>query len=180
MLLIINQRCNKVVILLKFEIGGKYIYYKILSEKIGKSVSTIKKWRSKITELSGYEFSFIKIPIGYGKRHGYNWVPNFTDEEVEKFIQTSNLIADNGLDKAIKMVWGDLNTLLEEERESELSILRHSLGRLNSSQLALKVEVKSLSSENVKLRQRVHTFETKLSDLIKKLSENKKIKKLIE
>ncbi len=78
------------------------------------------------------------------------------------------------------MVWGDLKTLSEEERESELSILRHSLGRLNRSQLALKVEVKSLSSENIKLRQRVHTLETKLSDLIDKLSTSKKLKKLIE
>ena len=151
-----------------------------MSEQVGKSTSTVKKWRSQITKLSGYKFKFIKIPIGYGRGRGYNWVPSFTDEEVQKFIQTSNLIADNGLDKAIKMVWGDLNTLLEEERESELSILRHSLGRLNSSQLALKIEVKSLSSENVKLRQRIYTLETNLSDLIKKLSENKKIKKLIE
>ena len=107
-------------------------------------------------------------------------VPSFTDEEVQKFIQTSNLIADKGLDKAIKEVWGDLNTFLEEERESELSLLRHSLGRLNSSQLALKIEVKSLSSENVTLRQRVYTLETKLSDLIDKLSTSKKLKKLIE
>ena len=90
------------------------------------------------------------------------------------------MISDNGLDKAIKMVWGDLNALLEEERKSELSILRHSLGRLNRSQLALKIEVNGLTSENVKLRQRVHTLETKLSDLIEKLSENKRIKKLIE
>ncbi len=90
------------------------------------------------------------------------------------------MISDNGLDNAIKMVWGDLKTLSEEERESELSILRHSLGRLNRSQLALKVEVKSLSSENIKLRQRVHTLETKLSDLIDKLSTSKKLKKLIE
>ena len=111
---------------------------------------------------------------------GYNLVPSFTDEEVQKFIQTSNLIADKGLDKAIKEVWGDLNTFLEEERESELSFLRHSLGRLNSSQLALKIEVKSLSSENVMLRQRVYTLETKLSDLIDKLSTSKKLKKLIE
>ena len=107
-------------------------------------------------------------------------VPSFTDEEVQKFIQTSNLIADKGLDKAIKEVWGDLNTFLEEERESELSLLRHSLGRLNSSQLALKIEVKSLSSENVTLRQHVYMVENSLSDLIEKLSENKKIKKLIE
>ena len=90
------------------------------------------------------------------------------------------MISDNGLDNAIKMVWGDLKTLSEEERESELSILRHSLGRLNRSQLALKVEVKSLSSENIKLRQRVHTLETKLSDLIDKLSTSKKLKKIIE
>ena len=168
----------KILTILYHRNGGHHIDYKYVSEKVGKSVSTVKKWRSKITELSGYDFSFVKIPISYGR--GYNWVPSFTDEEAEKFKETSNLIADKGLDKAIKEVWGDLNTLLEEERESELSLLRHSLGRLNSSQLALKIEVKSLSSENVKLRQRVHTFETKLSDLIKKLSENKKIKKLIE
>ena len=130
--------------------------------------------------MSGYKFKFIKIPIGYGRGRGYNLVPSFTDEEVQKFIQTSNLIADKGLDKAIKEVWGDLNTFLEEERESELSFLRHSLGRLNSSQLALKIEVKSLSSENVMLRQRVYTLETKLSDLIDKLSTSKKLKKLIE
>lgn len=130
--------------------------------------------------MSGYKFKFIKIPIGYGRGRGYNLVPSFTDEEVQKFIQTSNLIADKGLDKAIKEVWGDLNTFLEEERESELSFLRHSLGRLNSSQLALKIEVKSLSSENVTLRQRVYTLETKLSDLIDKLSTSKKLKKLIE
>ena len=130
--------------------------------------------------MSGYKFKFIKIPIGYGRGRGYNLVPSFTDEEVQKFIQTSNLIADKGLDKAIKEVWGDLNTFLEEERESELSLLRHSLGRLNSSQLALKIEVKSLSSENVMLRQRVYTLETKLSDLIDKLSTSKKLKKLIE
>lgn len=90
------------------------------------------------------------------------------------------MISDNGLDKAIKMVWGDLNTLLEEERESELSILRHSLRRLNSSQLALKVEVKGLSSENVKLSQRIYKLENSLSDLIDKLSTNKKLKKIIE
>ncbi|MFQ3563813.1 MULTISPECIES: hypothetical protein [Pseudolactococcus] len=90
------------------------------------------------------------------------------------------MISENGLDKAIKMVWGDLNTLLEEERESELSILRHSLGRLNRYQLALKIDVKGLTSENVVLRQRVHTLETKLSDLIKKLSTSKKLKKIIE
>lgn len=130
--------------------------------------------------MSGYKFKFIKIPIGYGRGRGYNLVPSFTDEEVQKFIQTSNLIADKGLDKAIKEVWGDLNTFLEEEREGELSLLRHSLGRLNSSQLALKIEVKSLSSENVTLRQHVYMLENSLSDLIEKLSENKKIKKLIE
>ena len=90
------------------------------------------------------------------------------------------MIADKGLDKAIKEVWGDLNAQLEEEREDALLALKRAIGRLNLSRVALKKELDSLSSDNVKLRQRVHTLETNLSDLIEKLSENKKIKKLIE
>ena len=151
-----------------------------MSEQVGKSTSTVKKWRSQITKLSGYKFKFIKIPIGYGRGRGYNLVPSFTDEEVQKFIQTSNLIADKGLDKAIKEVWGDLNAQLEEEREDSILALRAVIGRSNRSLIALKKELDSLSSDNVKLRQRVYTLESKLSGLIEKLSENKKIKKLIE
>lgn len=107
-------------------------------------------------------------------------MPDFTKEEVAKFVQLSKLIADKGLDKAIKEVWGDLNAQLEEEREDALLALKRAIGRLNLSRVALKKELDSLSSDNVKLRQRVHTLETNLSDLIEKLSENKKIKKLIE
>ena len=107
-------------------------------------------------------------------------MPDFTKEELEKFVQTTELIADKGLDKAIKEVWGDLNAQLEEEREDALLALKRAIGRLNLSRVALKKELDSLSSDNIKLRQRVHTLETNLSDLIEKLSENKKIKKLIE
>ena len=63
MLLIINQRCNKVVILLKLEIGGKYIYYKILSEKIGKSVSTIKSGVPKLQNYRVMTFHSLKSPL---------------------------------------------------------------------------------------------------------------------
>ena len=168
----------KILTILYHRNGGHHIDYKYVSEKVGKSVSTVKKWRSKITELSGYDFSFVKIPISYGR--GYNWVPSFTDEEAEKFKETSNLIADKGLDKAIKEVWGDLNAQLEEEREDSILALRAVIGRSNRSLIALKKELDSLSSDNVKLRQRVYTLESKLSGLIEKLSENKKIKKLIE
>ena len=107
-------------------------------------------------------------------------MPDFTKEELEKFVQTTELIADKGLDKAIKEVWGDLNAQLEEEREDALLALKRAIGRLNLSRVALKKELDSLSSDNVKLRQRVYTLESKLSGLIEKLSENKKIKKLIE
>ena len=102
-------------------------------------------------------------------------MPDFTKEELEKFVQTTELIADKGLDKAIKEVWGDLNAQLEEEREDALLALKRAIGRLNLSRVALKKELDSLSSDNVKLRQRVHTLETNLSDLIEKLSENPKL-----
>ena len=107
-------------------------------------------------------------------------MPDFTKEELEKFVQTSRLIADKGLDKAIKEVWGDLNAQLEEEREDSILALRSVIGRSNRSLIALNKELDSLSADNVKLRQRVYTLESKLSGLIDKLSENKKIKKLIE
>ncbi|MFZ2647282.1 MAG: hypothetical protein WAX43_02955 [Lactococcus chungangensis] len=90
------------------------------------------------------------------------------------------MIADKGLDKAIKEVWGDLNAQLEEEREDSILALRSVIGRSNRSLIALNKELDSLSADNVKLRQRVYTLESKLSGLIDKLSENKKIKKLIE
>ena len=107
-------------------------------------------------------------------------MPDFTKEELEKFVQTTELIADKGLDKAIKEVWGDLNAQLEEEREDSILALRSVIGRSNRSLIALNKELDSLSADNVKLRQRVYTLESKLSGLIDKLSENKKIKKLIE
>lgn len=143
-------------------------------------MSTIKKWRSKITELAGYEFAFSKIPIGYGRGRGYNWIPDFTKEEVIKFIQTSKLIDDKGLDKAIKEVWGDLNAQLEQERNDTMLGLRSVVGGLKRSQNNLKTSVDKLSSDNAKLRQRVTMLENSLSSLVAKLSENKKFKKLIE
>ena len=90
------------------------------------------------------------------------------------------MISENGLDKAIKMVWGDLNTQLEQEREDSLSTLKQSLGRSNRSHIALKVKVDNLASENVKLSQRIYKLENSLSDLIDKLSTSKKLKKIIE
>ena len=80
--------------------------------------------------MSGYKFKFVKIPIGYGRGRGYNWVPVFTEEELNKFIETSKLIKGNGIDKAIKTVWGDIDTELEQRREETSELLFRSLGQL--------------------------------------------------
>lgn len=159
--------------------GGNHIDYEELARKVKKSVSTIKKWRSKIETLSGYEFSFYKVPIG--RTRGYNWKPNFTHDEALKFSEVAKMLADKTkLDEAIKQVWGDLNARLEQERVNSQIKTAISLNTLKRSQNDLSNNVTDLSKETFEIRKRVHTLENELSSLIEKLSENRKLKKLIE
>ena len=120
------------------------------------------------------------MPIGYGRGRGYNLVPDFTKEEVTKFVQTSKLIADKGLDNAIKEVWGDLNAQLEQEREGYNQELECSLDYLSRRVESLENRSKQLLNDNAKLRKSVAKLENRLSSLIGKLSKNKKLKKLLE
>lgn len=107
-------------------------------------------------------------------------MPDFTQEEVDKFIKTAKLVKDKGLDNAIKAVWGDLDAQLEQERADSTTILLRSIGRLRRSHNSLKTEFDGLSASHTKLRKQVYQLETDLSNLMNKLSENRKIKKLLE
>lgn len=107
-------------------------------------------------------------------------MPVFTDEELTKFVQTSNFIPDKGLDKAIKIVWGDLDAKEKQRRADSTIILLQSIGQLRHSQNELKKVIDNLASENRQLNQRMAKTESELSKLIQGLSQSKKLKKLIE
>ena len=90
------------------------------------------------------------------------------------------MISENGLDKAIKTVWGDLDAKEKQRRTDSTTILLQSIGQLRRSQNELKKVIDNLASENRRLNQRMSETESELSRLIQGLSQSKKLKKLIE
>lgn len=78
--------------------------YKTLALEVGKSVSTLKRWKRKIEEISDYTFNENTVRIG---RKQNIQVPHFTSSEVKKFKQMAQLMDKLGLDNTIRQVWGD-------------------------------------------------------------------------
>ena len=62
--------------------------YKALALEVGKSVSTLKRWKRKIEEISDYTFNENTVRIG---RKQIIQVPHFTSSEVKKFKQMFTL-----------------------------------------------------------------------------------------
>lgn len=91
----------------------------------------------------------------------------FTDEEVSKFIEVNHLVnKTNNLDQAIKQVWGDLDTQLEQDSKEMIVDLRNDFLAYQKKSLLL---IQSLGNQNHSLSQRLTT----LSERLDKLEEEK-------
>lgn len=136
------------------------IEYKDIAKLTGKSISTIKKWRLKIEELSGYEFS---KEIHRVSRRSVQSYFVFTKEEVAKFVELSKEInKTKDLDSSVKKVWGDLNAQFERNLGQEISKLR--LAFINYKEVTNK-ELKSLKQNNISLSFNITTLEKKIEEL---------------
>lgn len=136
------------------------IEYKDIAKLTGKSISTIKKWRLKIEELSGYEFS--KEAHRVSRRSVQSYFV-FTKEEVAKFVELSKEInKTRDLDSSVKKVWGDLNAQFERNLGQEISKLR--LAFINYKEVTNK-ELKSLKQNNISLSFNITTLEKKIEEL---------------
>ncbi|MGT2886088.1 hypothetical protein ACVR0I_05355 [Streptococcus macedonicus] len=136
------------------------IEYKDIAKLTGKSISTIKKWRLKIEELSGYEFS--KETHRVSRRSVQSYFV-FTKEEVAKFVELSKEInKTKDLDSSVKKVWGDLNAQFERNLGQEISNLR--LAFINYKEVTNK-ELKSLKQNNISLSLNITTLEKKIEEL---------------
>ncbi|RCW16937.1 hypothetical protein CAC02_05965 [Streptococcus gallolyticus] len=125
-----------------------------MAKLTGKSISTIKKWRLKIEELSGYEFS--KETHRVSRRSVQSYFV-FTKEEVAKFVELSKEInKTKDLDSSVKKVWGDLNAQFERNLGQEISKLR--LAFINYKEVTNK-ELKSLKQNNISLSLNITTLE---------------------
>ena len=123
------------------------IEYADVAKQTGKSISTIKKWRKKIENLSGYEFTKTKARVS---RHSVQVFFDFSKDEVAKFIELSKEIdKTKDLDSSIKKVWGDLNTQQAQSLEEDLLELEFDFynfkKEINKSKWATSMFVFSLN-----------------------------------
>ncbi|PCH10807.1 hypothetical protein A9Y57_02097 [Streptococcus parauberis] len=87
----------------------------------------------------------------------------FTDEEVSKFIEVNSIVnKTNNLDQAIKQVWGDLDTQLEQVSKEMITDLRKDFQAYQKKSLLL---IQSLGKQNHSLSQRLITLSERLDQL---------------
>lgn len=151
---------NKERIKFQFNIEENHIDYKLIAKQTSKSVSTIKKWRLRIEKLSGYSFKKAKHKVSHYSTQVFY---KFTDDEVSKFIEVNRLVnKTNNLDQAIKQVWGDLDTQLEQDSIEMIADLRKDFQAYQKKSLLL---IQSLRKQNHFLSQRLTTLSERLDQL---------------
>ncbi len=104
------------------------IGYQELSEKLGKSVSTLREWKSQIEQLTDYRFQQEKQVVGKfkGSRRAMAHkvvisAVSFSEEEVGLFISLEAKIAEKGRKMAIREIFG--NNLAELDEISRLKVV---------------------------------------------------------
>lgn len=140
--------------------------YKALSQEVGKSVSTLKRWKRKIEELSDYNFEESTIRIGRGKN--YQKIPVFTSHEVEKFKEVGLAIEDLGQEEAIRKIWGDK---IPSQKALYLQV-KNIARALTKHREDVKEQLSILESENSFLRREIRNLEKEMDSL--KESQHKK------
>lgn len=138
-----------------------------LAHDLGKSVSTLKRWKKQIEHLAEYEFEEKMIQIG---RNQILKVPDFDSEEVKCFQKMAQLIDSKGLEQTVFEVWGN----------AQLLTLEHIQGKYNHlTQAFIKYRLQAnkqfdlLKKENQSLKTGLDTLTQEFKDY----QENKKKKK---
>ena len=129
--------------------------YKDIAREVGRSPTTIRKWCPRITELSGYHFTFKKIYRGRNKEPLKQFV--FTDDDLIKFKELAKLLSEtNDFNYSVYEVYGNLKAKREREIFNEIDeVGQNSYDRFK----ALSEKVNQLQKENSKLAHRVYKLE---------------------
>lgn len=137
-----------------------YDYVQIIELVSGlNSVSTLKKWRLKIEQLTGHAFQEDRIRTG---RHSYSKIFLFTTEDIEKLQQIADTKGNLGLDKAILKAYAP-------SRASPLSI--------NQKINHLTIQLKGLSQRVTNLTQQEQALAIRVEQLSKQIEDLEKPKK---
>ena len=131
------------------------MYYKEIAEALGRSPTTIRKWCPRITELSGYQFTFKKVYKGRTKEPLKKVI--FTDYDLIKFKALAKLLTEtNDFSYSIFEVYGNL----KGKRERDLKKYIDDLDDYYFNQLdSLKKKIKNLETNNQLLSNKIATLE---------------------
>ncbi|HEL2504960.1 TPA: hypothetical protein TZ197_000124 [Streptococcus suis] len=134
-----------------------YKEYKDIMKATGKSVTSVKKWRLKIEELSGYEFKKTRMRVS---RRRVQDVYQFTDEEFDKFIRLSNRIDEtNNMAQSVIEIWGDLKTAEERKLKKDVADMKATLNKLVKAHNNKNLTISALENKVRKLEERQQELE---------------------
>ena len=123
------------------------------------SVSTLKKWRLKIEQLTGHTFQEDRIQTG---KRSYSKIFLFTADDIEKLQQIADTKGSLGLDKAILKAYAP-------SRASPLSV--------NQKISRLTVQLKGLNQKVTDLTQQEQALAIRMEQLSKQIEDLEKPKK---
>ncbi|VUC65124.1 hypothetical protein [Streptococcus pseudoporcinus] len=123
------------------------------------SVSTLKKWRLKIEQLTGHTFQEDRIRTG---KRSYSKVFLFTADDIEKLQQIADTKGNLGLDKAILKSYAPT---------------RASLLSVNQKISRLTFQLKGLSQRVTDLTQQEQALAIRMEQLSKQVEDLEKPKK---
>ena len=129
--------------------------YKDIARKVGRSPTTVRKWCPRITELSGYQFTFKKIYRGRNKEPLKQFV--FTDDDLIKFKELAKLLSEtNDFNYSVYEVYGNLKAKRERDLRKDIDDLEdYCLDKIES----LVEQIKNLEINNQLLNNRIATLE---------------------
>ena len=117
-----------------------------LAHDLGKSVSTLKRWKKQIEHLAEYEFEEKTIQIG---RNQVQKIPDFDSEEVRCFQKMAQLIDSKGLEQTLltlEHIQGKHNQLAQAFIKYRLQTNKH-IDFLKKENQSLKTGLDTLTQE---------------------------------
>ena len=129
--------------------------YKDIAKEVSRSPTTVRKWCPRITELSGYHFTFKKIYRGRNKEPLRQFV--FTDDDLIKFKELAKSLSEtNDFNYSVYEVYGNLKAKRERDLRKDIDDLDdYCLYKFES----LENKIKSLETNNQLLSNKIATLE---------------------
>ncbi|HEN1040735.1 TPA: hypothetical protein U3S56_000493 [Streptococcus agalactiae] len=139
----------------------EYYEYKDIMQATGKSITSVKKWRLKIEELSGYEFKKTRMRVS---RRRVQDVYQFTEDEFDKFIRLSQRIDEtNNMAQSVIEIWGDLKAREERQLKQDVAEMKVTLNKLVKAHNNKNITISVLEKKVQKLEKRIEDLENNQS-----------------